>query len=140
MTMMHLITGSKRRTAAALTAVGLMLAAGTALAAQEEITVTTPRGVTRQEIGRTATGAPIEQISISHRVWAGDLNLSSAADIDELHQRVREVARRSCAELDRLYPEAAYPSVDSSNQDCMKSAMDSAIPQMHAMIAMNARY
>ncbi len=92
----------------------------------QEIIVVAPEVVQRKTVGRaTATGAPIEVISISRRVSYADLNLSKHEDTDELKKRIAETAKAACKQLDTLYPEALYPPMPSE-QNCVKTATDEA--------------
>ncbi len=89
------------------------------------ITVTAPRLV-RQEVGRTSSGAPVEMISLTRRVDYKDLDLKQHASVVELETRVREVAKEACDQLARVYPLS-----DPQTPDCVKTAVDKAMAQVH---------
>jgi UrcA family protein len=97
-----------------------------------EITVIAPHSIEHKTVGRTYTGIPIEQISLSHHVSFRDLDLRRPADAAELNKRVDEAARIGCRELDGLYP---LDELTPSNKTCTKSAIDAASRQVTAAIA-----
>jgi len=130
-----LIPGALKRTMrygmSALASLALALGA-TAVIAQttvQEIIVEAPHMVTRSEVGRTNTGAPIEEIILSREVFFDDLDLKEQSAVTTLEARVRDAATRACAELDKLYPASMYPTTQGSG-DCVRTAMNTAMPQV----------
>lgn len=101
----------------------------------EEIVVRSERAPVRSEApvvtseGKTATGMPIVQTEIRHRIRFDDLDLATDAGAAALLTRVREVARKGCEDLDKMYAPAGP---DSS---CTKTAVSQAMPQVNAAIA-----
>ena len=86
--------------AGALAVMGSMLIGATAVAQEtvtttDSVTIEAPR-VFRQEIGRTSSGIPIEQVSLSNRVGFNDLDLRNPGDIAELQRRVSAAAWDGC--------------------------------------------
>ncbi|MDH5255510.1 MAG: UrcA family protein [Gammaproteobacteria bacterium] len=79
--------------------------------------------------GKTATGRPIVQTEIRHRIRFDDLDLATEAGSAALLERVRAVAEEGCAELEKIYaPAAPDPS-------CARKAVNEATPQVNAAIA-----
>lgn len=120
------------RTQSRLLAIGILVGAGfmianTAAYSQpvEEVTVTAPRVVKQTVVtGRSfATGAPIEETSISRTVSYADLDLVKTSDADELRTRVRDTAKDLCTELDKLYP------LEPKDPDCVRKSVDRAMVQ-----------
>ncbi|MDH4312799.1 MAG: UrcA family protein, partial [Gammaproteobacteria bacterium] len=68
----------------------------------ETVTVTGSRAVTEKDVGRSITGVHVREVSLSYRVSAVDLDLTSSAGRAELERRVRAAASAACKELDRL--------------------------------------
>lgn len=108
---------------------GAMFMPHHAFAAQdEEITVMAPRGVYRQEVGRSPTGAPIEEISVSRRVSYYGLNLRRPSDMNEMARRVRLTANESCDQISRMYP---VDNFTTSDADCKSQAFKDGMAQVH---------
>jgi UrcA family protein len=96
----------------------------------EEITVVAPYHVEHKVVGRSSsTGAPIETISLSRPVSYSDLDLSKPIDVTVLENRVKQVAKESCKELEKIYPDLMY-TPSPSNQNCLKSATEEAMDQV----------
>lgn len=92
-------------TAPKLALLGVILAGGAAFAQPiEEITVVAPHQLQRKAVGKSTAGAPIEMITLSHRVDYSDLNLLKVEDLGTLRARVAAAAKQGCDELDQLYP------------------------------------
>lgn len=79
--------------------------------------------------GKTATGMPVVQTEIRHRIRFDDLDLATEAGAAALMERVRAVASDGCAELDKLYAPAA------PDMSCTRKAVNEAMPQVEAVIA-----
>jgi UrcA family protein len=111
------------------------LASGTLCAQQseqrlEEITVVAPRLVTRESVGRTASGGKVELILLTRHVSYADLNLAMHADVLQLEQRVNDVAKDSCEQLAKMYPLS-----DPNTPDCVREAVANAKAQMDAAVS-----
>jgi UrcA family protein len=111
-----------------LVAIGLALCTAAAAADIPEITVTAPE-VTRQPAGRSGTGAPVDLITVTHRVGYTDLDLSKSADAAKLEARVRASARSACDQLRKLVP---FEDVDPK---CAEQATKKAMAQETAAIS-----
>ena len=132
---------NSRRIVAGLAAGGLAvmgsMLGGVAVAQEtvtttDSVTVEAPR-VFRQEIGRTSSGIPIEEISLSNRVAFSDLDLRNPGDVEELQRRVNVAAWQGCRELDWRYPDSFYPPV-GGRSDCVRDAVASAMDQVNAAV------
>jgi UrcA family protein len=112
------------------TAVPAILVAGLCLTgsalADELPTITIGAGVTTKSVvGHSAIGAPIEEVTITHRVSYADLDLTKTADAAELRRRVQETARAACRQLDALYPLEA-----KNARECTRNAIARASSQV----------
>jgi UrcA family protein len=94
-----------------------------------EVTVQASRIVTKT-IGRTSSGVPIVDVSLSYGVKANDLDLASHAGVMELQKRVADAASAACKELGRQYPEST-----PSDIDCVKQATAKAMVQVNQLAA-----
>jgi len=94
-----------------------------------EVTVQATRAVTTKLVGRTSSGIPIEEVSLSYRVSAADLDLASAAGAQQLEKRVNDAALAACKEIGRQYPTAT-----PSDSECAKAAAKQAMDKAHELI------
>lgn len=113
----------------ALVAIGLALSTS-AIAADtvHELTVTAPE-VTRERVGRSTIGAPIDLVAVTHRVDYSDLDLSRTADAAKLQERVRASADHACAELRKIV------RFDHVDRRCERQVAQRAMEQVNAAIA-----
>jgi UrcA family protein len=89
----------------------------------DPITVSAPAA---QIVGRdSATGAPIEQVTISARVQADPAALTTNYGALMLNYSVLDAARKACTAADPL----------TDNSTCVHDAVESAKPQVDAAIA-----
>lgn len=117
------------RAAPILLAAGLCLSVS-ALAADELPAVTIGAGVmTKADAGRSATGTPLEKVTITHRVSYADLDLKTRAGATELEKRIKATARTACKQLHDLYP------MEVNVGDCVKTTLADASPQVHSVVA-----
>ena len=120
----------------ALTGVGLILAGGSAIAQQpQEITIVSQHRVVHTHVGTTSIGIPIEEVSLNYYVHYGDLNLNNVSDVNTLRERVRDAAKESCEQLNRVEPDSSMNPPVPSDQDCVKSAIDGGMQQVDADVA-----
>jgi UrcA family protein len=100
-----------------------------------------PEGVTVEAVrqanvvGRTSSGVPIEQITLTRKVSFADLNLKTQAGAAELEKRVKDTAKSACDELDTLYP--LTKSV-AETATCVKKSTDDAMVMVRRAIAVAA--
>ncbi len=115
-------------------AVGLIAAtfAGSAVLAQQvqEVTVQASRNIEKHQVGRTSSGVPIVDISLSYGVSYAGLDLVSHAGVMELEKRVKDAAAQACQELNRQYPIDA-----DKTADCTKAATDNAMVKVREVTA-----
>jgi UrcA family protein len=118
----------------AAAALGLAILGGAAVAQQaaplQEVTVVAERtSVTKEVVGRSTTGAPIEVIQVKERVSFWDLDLATFEGVKTLDARITNAAGQACTKLDRLDP---VPNVDAG---CAKKVADAAKGQVEAAVA-----
>lgn len=103
---------------------------GVAAVAQElkEIVIETPRVERAKE--HSTVGAPIDIISVTHRVTYKDIDVSTRLGAQVLETRVKDSAKAACKEIETL-----YPFVPAGSSSCEKSAVDKAMLQVHQAIA-----
>ncbi len=107
-------------------ALATLVVAGVALAqTSPEVTVTSTRAV-EKTVGRTATGIPIVDVSLSYGVSAKGLDLTSSSGRAEFEKRVSDAAMEACQELGKRYPGST-----PSDAQCAKAATDKAMAQVH---------
>jgi UrcA family protein len=112
------------------TAVLSALACGLACAqGVEQVNVQTQRSVTRNVVGRTSSGLPVADITVSYAVITRGLDLRSSAGAAELATRIRDAARGACQDIARQYPSAA-----PSDAECAKVAADQAMVRAHQLV------
>jgi UrcA family protein len=121
---------------AALFAASLMVV-GPATALPADVTVLMPH-IVRQEVARTQSGIPIEKLSLAREVDYGDLDLTTQSGVANLDGRIAASAKQACSQLDALYPPSLYPP-ESTDQDCVKSAVDGGMAQAKTAIAIAGR-
>jgi UrcA family protein len=113
--------------------VGLLAAVSVAgvVIAQEmgEVTVQASR-VVKKTVGTTASGIPIEDISLSYGVSTKGLDLGTTAGADEMKMRVSNAAKAACKELGRQYPGST-----PDDTDCTKAAIDKAMVRVNELVA-----
>lgn len=76
--------------------------------------------------------APIDEVSMSRDVKAGDLDLTQAADVQRLRNRVRMASRVVCAPSDTSRP---FPSM----LECQRDARDGAEAQISNLVERSHR-
>jgi len=94
-----------------------------------EVTVQASR-VVKKTIGRTSSGVPIQDISLSYGVSTAGLDLSSSAGAAALKKRVTDAANAACKELGRQYPDAS-----TTDAECVKNATDKAMVKVNDLVA-----
>lgn len=102
------------------------IVAGGALAqTTPEVTVTSTRAV-EKTVGKTASGIPIVDVSLSYGVSAKGLDLTSSNGRAEFEKRVSDAAMEACQELGKRYPGST-----ETDAQCAKAATDKAMAQVH---------
>ena len=100
----------------------------------EVVVVRPPYSPTQRD---SATGAPIENVSLSRPVRFDDLDLTSNWGVRALHTRIRIAAQTLCSQLDAMYPAAVDTNGPNSPVDmsCYRRAVDDAMYQADAAVA-----
>jgi len=96
----------------------------------EEVTVQGSRVVTTKVVGRTSSGVPIKDVSISYGVSIAGLDLASHAGFMEAEKRVNDVAAAACRDLAQRYPTGT-----PSEAECTKAAADKAMVKVNELAA-----
>ncbi len=96
----------------------------------QEIVVTARGDVAVKPAGRSATGVPIVDMSISYGVSYAGLDLASAVGAAELEKRVNEAAREGCKDISAKRPLQPFTT---SEADCVKSAAGKAMVKVHEL-------
>ncbi|HEX8757209.1 MAG TPA: UrcA family protein [Steroidobacteraceae bacterium] len=119
-----------RRPGLLLLVAGLCL--GTTAFADNLKTITIGAGVLTKTVvdHSVSTGAPIEEVTVTHRVSYADLDLRTQAGAAELRRRVEETARVACKQLDDL-----YPLEEKKARECADTAIADASPQVRNALA-----
>ena len=100
----------------------------------EEITVQGTRIMSTKTVGRTASGVPIVDVSLSYGVSIAGLDLASHVGAAELEKRIHDAALAACKEIGRQYPDST-----PSDADCAKAAADKAMVRAHELEAAAAK-
>jgi UrcA family protein len=98
-----------------------------------EVTVEATR-VMRTNAGRTPSGVPIADISLSYGVSYSGLDLASHAGAMQLEKRVKDAATEACKEISRQYPDAS-----PNDAECIKAATDKAMIKVRELEAAAAK-
>lgn len=114
---------------AGASALALIATPALAQSYNDEIIVGPPT-VERHTTGRSSSGIPIEEMSITRVVSARDLDLRYDADVHELHRRISVTARAMCDDLDR----ASSGLMITSDRECVRDAVRDAMAQVDVAI------
>ncbi len=115
----------------AVPALALGLACGAVLAEDvQEVQVQASRVVSKQDAGRTSSGVPIVDLSLSYGVNLSDLNLATHSGAQEAQRRVTAAAEAACKEIGRQYPHST-----PNDRECAKEAADEAMPKVNQLVA-----
>jgi len=120
-----------------LLGIGIAVAASMALdvaVAQglQEIVVSAKRVITVTPAGKSASGVPFVDMSISYGVSYAGLDLASAAGAAEIEKRVNDAAKEACKEIAAQHPLEHFTTTDA---ECAKAAADKAMVKARALIA-----
>jgi UrcA family protein len=88
----------------------------------------------QKSAGKTASGIPIEDVSLAYAVSAKDLDLASHAGALELQKRVSDAALKACTEIGRQYPDSL-----PNTKDCARASTDKAMVKANELIAAAAK-
>jgi UrcA family protein len=110
--------------AVAILATGALTGAAIAAEQLKEVTVQAARMV-ETAAGRTQSGIPIVNASVSYGVSYADLDLSLPSGVKTLEKRINDTALKACEQLRNLYPVTANPA--PSDAECAKTAAAKAL-------------
>lgn len=102
----------------------------------QEIVVTGKGDVGVKPAGKTASGVPIVDVSISYGVSYAGLDLASAVGAAEIEKRVNDAAKEACKEIAAKRPLAQFTT---SEAECAKAAADKAMVKVHELEAAAAK-
>jgi len=115
----------------AIAAVASMLVSGIAIAQNvDEINVQGKRVLNTKTVGRTSSGIPVMEVSVSYAVSAAGVDPASSAGAAELAQRVDVAAGAACKEISRQYPDAT-----PSDAECGTEAAGKAMVKVRELAA-----
>ena len=118
---------------AAATAVGALAVSNPSAAADpdklQQVRVETSRIVTT-EAGKSYTGLPMSNVSLTYEVSLDDLNLATAAGAATAEKRIQTAAAAACDEIEK-----AHPSGSLSNAECAKKAAAGPLTKVRAAVA-----
>jgi len=80
--------------------------------------------------GRSASGIPIKDISLSFSVSSQGLDLSTSSGALAFEQRVKDAAEQACKEIGYQHPDAT-----PSDAECARAAADQALAKVHELVA-----
>jgi len=86
-------------------------------------------GMTAKTVGRTSSGVPIKDITLSYGVTSEGLDLSTNTGATAFEQRVKDAADQACKDISRQYPDAT-----PSDAVCAKAATDQAMVRVHELV------
>jgi len=96
---------------------------------QQEVQVQAARTVTKV-VGRTMSGIPIIEVSLSYRVSLAGLDLSTKPGAAEAEHLVNAAAGKACKEIGRQYPNST-----PSDTECARAASDKAMVRVNELVA-----
>jgi len=111
-------------------AVWLLVSAHASAQNAQEIKVQAKRAMNTKVVGRTSSGVPIVNVSLSYGVSVADLDLTSSSGAAEVARRVNDAAQAACKEIGRQYPDAT-----PSERECTKSSADEAMVKVRELVA-----
>lgn len=107
------------------------MAAGALAEDLGDVTVQASR-VEVAQVGRTSSGLPIVELTVSHVVRYADLDLATSAGMAELQDRLERAARHGCSEIS-----FANPLAQPGDSLCARQAAEEAMVRVRAMVAAN---
>lgn len=96
-----------------------------AAAPLDQITVQASRNLTVKHLGKSSSGIPIDEISLSVYVKTAGLDLATSSGLNAMEKRIHAAADSACREIGRLYPFA-----ETSDAECAIVAARPAIAKV----------
>jgi UrcA family protein len=98
--------------------------------------VVTGKALTVKPAGKTASGVPIVDMSITYGVSYAGLDLALAVGAAEIEKRVNDAAKEVCKEITAQRPLLQFTT---SEAECAKAAADKAMVKVHELEAAAAK-
>lgn len=98
----------------------------------QEIVVTAKGVIVETPTGKSASGVPIVDMSVSYGVSYAGLDLSSAAGVAEIEKRVNDAAKDACHEIGAKRPAQQFTTTELQ---CTKASVEKAMVRVHELIA-----
>ncbi len=114
---------------AGATAAVLISGISLAQSAPEEITVQARRITSTTVTGRTASGIPIVDVSLSYGVSAEGLDLATNSGATALGDRVKDAAAAACKEIGQKYPDST-----PNEAECARDATHRAMVRVNELV------
>ncbi len=115
--------------AAAALVAGVVLAQGVP-EVKVQATRVVASSITAKTVGRSSSGVPIQDVTLSYGVSSEGLDLSTHTGAVAFEQRVKDAAEQACKEIGRQYPNST-----PSEAECAKTAADGAMAKVHEAVA-----
>ena len=96
----------------------------------EEVKIEATRVPSVKVVGRSTSGVPIEEVSLSSRVNSAGLDLATNSGALAFEHRIHDVASSMCKELGEKYPGST-----PGTAECAKAATDKAMVKGKELIA-----
>jgi len=102
----------------------------------QEIVVTARGVLVETPSGKSASGVPIVDMSVSYGVSYVGLDLSSAAGSAEIERRVNEAAKDACHEIGAKRPAQQFTTTELQ---CTKASVEKAMVRVRELVAEAAK-
>jgi UrcA family protein len=117
----------------AISAIASVVFVSGAAIAQSDVAVKAPPNAEKiavTQVGRTTTGVPVLDVSLSSAVNLEGLDLSSSAGAAELANRINDAALAACKEL-----ALRYPDTSTTDAECAEAAAAKAMVKARKLVA-----
>lgn len=85
--------------------------------------------ISAKTVGRSTSGVPIQDVTLSYGVSAAGLDLSTHTGAVAFEQRVKDAAEQACKEIGRQYPDST-----PDEATCAKTASENAMAKVHELV------
>jgi UrcA family protein len=88
-------------------------------------------------VGQTRASGTMERVTMTRKISASDLDLSTPEGVKELHKRIETTARSECNEIRSLSGPLSTQArgYETVNENCVKDAVTAARKQADVMVA-----
>lgn len=94
----------------------------------EEVVVEAHHAVTSKQVGRTSSGIPVVEMSVSYRVSTEGLDLSKQVGLEQMEKRVKDAVLSACKDISREWPFAA-----PTDEECARDAAHKPLEKVHEL-------